>query len=218
MSNPSDRSSDSVQDTDNVAKRVHCVLVVDVSGSMSKAIDEVNRGIARLKADIEADDRAKDAVEILLVTFGGAADVAHGFKHISEFDPPSLRANGGTPMGQALQLAYDRLKDRKQDAWDQDIKYSRSWVFLITDGEPDSDSPWQTAVEKFHEYQARGGCWFYAFGVGNINRSIMEKLTPPKEPVYTLSDNPGTFTKLLQFASTASRNPTATEQKPILSN
>jgi len=218
MSADSDRSNDFEVNTDNTATRVHCVLVVDVSESMLKgdAIGEVNRGIAALKKDILDNDRAKDSVEVMLVTFGGTAQVVHGFGHISEFNPPTLIAEGGTPLGEALQLAYERLQERKEDARNQGVGvYNRSWVFLMTDGEPNSRSPWETWSRKFHQYQIDRGCWFYAFGVGKVNETIMRTLTPPGEPTYKLDANPGAFSKLLKFAS-ASLTGAQANQKPVL--
>ena len=40
-------------------------------------------------------------------------------------------------MGAAINLALDKLEERKQIYQQAGISYFRPWVFLITDGEPD---------------------------------------------------------------------------------
>ena len=57
---------------ENPEPRVPCVLLLDVSGSMSgQPIAELNEGLITLKDTLAADSLASKRAEIAIVTFGG---------------------------------------------------------------------------------------------------------------------------------------------------
>src|SRR4051812_33365369 len=88
---------------ENPEPRVPCVLLLDVSGSMSGApIAELNQGLIALKDTLSADSLASKRAELAIVTFGGVVNVIQDFVTAEHFQPPQLHASGGTPMGQAI--------------------------------------------------------------------------------------------------------------------
>ena len=91
---------------ENPEPRVPCVLLLDVSGSMSgQPIAELNEGLVTLKDTLAADSLASKRAEIAIVTFGGMVTVIQDFVTAENFQPPQLNATGGTPMGQAISPA-----------------------------------------------------------------------------------------------------------------
>ena len=99
-------------DGTNQETRCPCVLLLDTSGSMTtadkegkSAIRKLNEGLQTLKQAIANDKTARNRVELALITFGGPnVETICGFCHIDEFNPGELTANGGTSIGQALDM------------------------------------------------------------------------------------------------------------------
>src|SRR5258708_772349 len=89
--------------SDNPEPRVPCVLLLDTSGSMEgRPIEALNAGLVSYKDSLAKDELAARRVEAAVVTFGGGVEVVHDFSTSENFYPPTLRAGGNTPMGQAI--------------------------------------------------------------------------------------------------------------------
>ena len=166
----------SVEFATNPEPRCACVLLLDVSGSMSgRPIDALNEGLAAFAADLATDSLARQRVEVAIVTFGNAGvTVEQDFVTASSFEPRKLVAGGGTPMGAAIEKAIDLVDERKRQYRDNGIVYYRPWVFLITDGEP-TDS-WTEAAAKVHAAEEANGLAFFAVGVQGANVEVLKKI------------------------------------------
>lgn len=119
----------------NPEPRVPCVLLLDVSGSMSgDKIHELNAGLETIRTELLKDEQAARRVELAVVTFGGKVEVAQDFALPSEFKPPVLVADGDTPMGTAILRAYELVEKRKARYEASDLDSYEPWVFMVTDG------------------------------------------------------------------------------------
>jgi uncharacterized protein YegL len=99
---------------ENPEPRVPCVLLLDISGSMSgPPIAELNEGLVTLKDTLAADSLASKRAEIAIVTFGGMVTTIQDFVTAENFQPPQLHASGSTPMGQAIMHGLDMIAQRK---------------------------------------------------------------------------------------------------------
>jgi len=102
----------------NPEKRCPCVLLLDVSGSMSAGgkLAEMETGVREFKAAILEDSHTSKRVEVAVITFGGeSARVVTDFVGARDFEPPNLVADGLTPMGAAIHAAIDLVAARKRD-------------------------------------------------------------------------------------------------------
>src|SRR5687767_9648723 len=123
-----------------VNERVACLLLLDASSSMSGAkIAELNRGLQTFRDDLLADEMARPRVEVAIVAFGGNVRDQQDFVTADNFNSPSLDAQGGTPMGEAIVHGLGKLQERKAFYRANSTKVWRPWVILITDGEPTDD-------------------------------------------------------------------------------
>jgi uncharacterized protein YegL len=156
---------ESVPFADNADPRVACVLLLDISGSMSgPKIDGLNQGLNAFRQDIVQDELASRRSEIALVTFGDTVD-EQDFVLAGEFTPPVLAASGLTPLGEALDLALAKLAARK-DLYDRNgVMSYRPWIFLLSDGGPTDD--WEDAARRAREQQDAGRVALFAIGVGD---------------------------------------------------
>lgn len=135
-------------DDDNAAKRMLVVLVADTSYSMldNSKIDDLNEGVSALIKELKNDNKAKDSVDMSIISFGGNVNVVEKFGEIESVQTPHMSADGGTPMGEAVSLALKMLDARKQECNDNGIKYFIPVCVLMTDGQA-TDSIDQASVE-----------------------------------------------------------------------
>ena len=137
----------------NPEPRLPCVLLLDVSASMSgKPIGELNEGLQTYRNELLADPLAAKRVEAAVVTFGGAVRTLCDFTTAEAFTAPHLSADGDTPLGAAVLHGLAMIQQRKQAYRSNGIPYFRPWVFLITDGAPTDD--WHPAAKAVKDGEA----------------------------------------------------------------
>jgi len=166
---------DAVEFAVNPEPRCACVLLLDTSGSMQgAAINALNEGLRAFATDVAADPLARQRVEVAVVTFGGAVQVVNEFATVANFTPPALGADGGTPMGHAIEVALDRLETRKESYRANGVPYYRPWVFLVTDGQPTDE--WKAAAQRVHDAEEANGLAFFAVGVEGADMATLGKI------------------------------------------
>jgi uncharacterized protein YegL len=159
-------------DDSNPEPRCPCVLLLDVSGSMNgDPIRELNMGLSTFQQALQRDDLAAMRVEVAVITFGSRVNVAQDFVSAHQFEAQPLRAAGSTPMGEAIHLALDMLRQRKEIYRQHGVSYYRPWIFLITDGAPTDN--WRAAAQRVQQEEASKSVAFFAVGV---QRADMKRL------------------------------------------
>lgn len=165
----------------NPEQRTPCVLVLDISGSMSgDPIKQLNAGIDIYKEELMADSLASRRVEVAIVSFGGKVETVVEFTTAERFVPPVLSASGDTPMGAAIATAIDMIRDRKDVYKTNGIPYTRPWIFLVTDGGP--TDKWQSAAESVKMGEKDGAFLFFSVGVDGANFDILKQIST-REPL-----------------------------------
>jgi uncharacterized protein YegL len=145
-----------------------------VSGGTTR-IDLVNDGLRAYLADLLADSLAAQRVEVSVITFGGTVQTVCPFVGAQEFSPPTLTANGETPMGAAILQAIQAVTDRKQIYKQNGLHYFRPWIFFITDGAP--TDAWQEAATKVREGEAKKSFAFFAVGVEGADFAKLKQIS-----------------------------------------
>lgn len=173
-------SFETAEFADNPEPRCPCLLLLDVSGSMSgQPITELNAGLNAFKEELSYDSLAMKRVEIGIVTFGPVrADLQ--FQSAAFFSPPPLSAQGDTPMGEAIRQGLEMVRHRKEEYRANGISYYRPWVFLITDGGPTDE--WQSAAAAVREGEASKAFAFFAIGVRGANMDTLKQISV-REPL-----------------------------------
>ena len=168
---------------ENPTPRVPICLVLDVSGSMSgDPIEELQEGVRMFFDAIREDDVAQYAAEIAIVTFGGVARKALDFFAINREEVPPMYADGGTPMGEALDLSLDILEARKTEYRNAGVDYYQPWMVLMTDGAP-TDSI-DSAARRISDLVKTKKLTVFPIAIGGAaNTSALARLSPSRPPL-----------------------------------
>ena len=192
----------------NPEPRCPCVLLLDVSGSMAEIvgeagqdlgytvqqdgqtyravsggvtrIDKVNEGLRAYQTDLMGDSLAAQRVEVCVITFGTTVEIVTPFVTAHDFTPPTLTANGETPLGAAIIRAIEAVTERKKQYKENGLHFYRPWIFLITDGAP-TDS-WQAAAARVKEGEKNKQFAFFAVGVEGANFDVLRQISA-REPL-----------------------------------
>jgi len=172
---------------DNPATRCPVALLLDTSSSMAgRPIEALNDGFVSFIREVMADECARFAVELAVVTFGGGATIAQPFTPMAGADLdrsrlPVFTASGDTPMGAALTAALAMLEERKRFYRDHGIPYYQPWMVLLTDGAPTDEVA--EASRTVHRLCADRKLVFFGVGVGDgANMDRLGAICPPNRP------------------------------------
>ncbi len=166
--------------TDNPEPRCPCLLLLDTSGSMrGQPIAELNAGLIAFKNELVSDGLAAKRVEVGIIGFGPVQDI-RDFTTADQFQPPTLSVTGDTPMGAAIMLGIDKVRQRKETYRANGVSYYRPWIFLITDGAP--TDAWRQAAAMVREGEQSKAFQFFAVGVEGANFGILAQIAV-REPL-----------------------------------
>jgi uncharacterized protein YegL len=171
---------DASEFVDNPEPRCPCLLLLDTSTSMAgRRIEELNAGLAEFASQLMSDRLAAKRVEVAILTFG-PVHLKSDFTTAENFTAPVLRANGATPMGEAINTGLNLVEQRKQLYREQGIAYYRPWVFLITDGGP--TDPWKDAAARVRFGEEAKAFSFFAVGIEDANMDVLAQISA-REPL-----------------------------------
>ncbi len=108
-------------------------------------------------------------------------DARQAFVTVDQFQPPVLDADGGTPMGEAIQRSLALLRERKEIYKQNGLDYFRPWVFVITDGKP--TDKWEQVAEQVRQEEARKGILFYGVGVEGADFKVLGRFSEGRSPL-----------------------------------
>ena len=171
---------DEIQFAENPEPRCPLVILADVSTSMYGApMEALNQGIAVLSDELKRDSLASLRVEVAIITFGSTADVVQDFVTADRFEAPTLVANGTTMMSAGIELALDKIEERKQMYRDNGIEYYRPWLWLMTDGAPTEEQEVVNAASaKLRQAESEKRVAAFSVAVGGADMETLTEISP----------------------------------------
>lgn len=168
----------------NYDQKCLCVLVLDVSGSMnmqvgnSTPIQELNEGLKSFHKDILDDEKLSEQLEVSVITFNHIVRRLVDPTLLDEsFEMPKLNAMGSTAMVSAVNDAIGLVDDRKNWYKDTGQPYTRPWIILITDGEPDDGQDVDGLAKRIKEDMNNKKYAFLPIGVEGASMKTLTSIT-----------------------------------------
>ncbi|MBR3430900.1 MAG: VWA domain-containing protein [Clostridia bacterium] len=177
---------------------VACCLLVDTSGSMSGSkIDELNKALRDFGPIVCEDPLSAKRVDVCVIEFNTDVNVVTPFCPIRQFNPPTLKAGGGTQMATAIRYALEAVHEQVHKYHEAGVECYKPFVLMITDGEPTESV---AGIEKMIAAREGSGRYgrlrFHAFGVKGANMDLLSKLTH-----RTLAISNDAFGEIFNWAS-----------------
>ena len=169
-----------VEFIDNPESRVACVVMLDVSRSMTGTpIAEMNAGIQRFKDELEKDELTALRADVAVIAFNRKQKVVQNFGNIADFNPPALAASGGARIAPAVNSELDLIEERKAQYRAAGVSYYRPIAMLVTDGRPKHDEPDELAqtAARIKENEAGKHLTFFAVGTETADLGALSKLS-----------------------------------------
>ncbi len=170
----------SAETPDNYEQKCLCVLVLDVSGSMNgEPLNQLNKGIQDFHDDIKENSTTANRLEICLIEFSDTTNVLIEPSLVDNFTMPTLSTKGTTKLVDAVRVAISKVTDRKNWYKQTKQKYYRSWIILITDGEPDRDQDVSGLSQEIKAGMASKSFNFFAVGVQGAKMEVLQQISSP---------------------------------------
>lgn len=167
----------------NYEQKCLCVLVLDVSGSMSgQPIDELNRGLIDFYNDIKTDQTTSNRLEVAIIEFNDTITCRLEPSLIADFSMPTLAASGTTKLVDAVRVAMAKVQDRKNWYKSTSQAYYRPWIILMTDGAPDNGQDVSGLAGEIHAAIAKKEFIFFAVGVQGADMNMLKQISDSNMP------------------------------------
>ncbi len=161
-------------------------LICDVSGSMNRDMQELNKGVKKLRRAIVAEPVVDDVAQVCVMTFSDMAKVVMPMTQMSEQEVPTLSVEGGTDYGAAFRALAQTITQDTANLKAQGYKVYRPCAFFLTDGLP-NDSDWHRTFTSTLTYDKATGTGmkghpiFVPFGFRSASVEVLKQLAYPPE-------------------------------------
>ena len=168
----------------NSDAKLALAFLLDCSGSMEgEPIEQVNQGIQFFTDFIKANPIAKHRLDTTIISFGETVTVEQQNISATDLVAPQLKADGETPLGEAILTALEILEQQKQYYKAEDIEYIKPIIICLTDGQPTDEETFKDAVNELLIMEAKNNVSFYCIGCNGADMSVMESMNTKHKPM-----------------------------------
>ena len=171
----------------NYEQKCCCVLVLDVSGSMSgNPIQQLNNGLKDFYSEISQDSNTANKLEISIITFESKVQIIQEPALVHNFRMPVLNTGGSTKLVDGVRAGIQKVNDRKTWYKNTAQPYYRPWIIMITDGAPDSDQNVAALTQEINDGVNQKKFHFFAIGTDTADMIMLQKISSPAMPAAKL--------------------------------
>ncbi len=172
-----------IEHPQNYDQKCCCVMVLDVSGSMSgDPINQLNDGLKDFHEEIKKDSVTKNRLEVAVVEFSDTVNTLIDPSLADYFDMPTLSTKGTTALVDGVREGISIVKTRKDWYKQTGQTYYRPWVILITDGAPDSGQDIDGLATEVRQAVKDKDFVFFAVGVDGADMNVLQQISDPSMP------------------------------------
>lgn len=196
---------------ESVASRIlPVVLLLDTSGSMREddKIEVLNDSVTEMIEELTEVDAGHGSITLSIITFGGdSATLITNNVPVGDIEYASLKANGRTPMGDALRIARELIENR--EAFPSSTY--RSTLALVSDGIP-TDPSWEPELTRLVESERGTKAARLALAIGaDADRDLLRRFSGGE--VHEASEA-AQIRNFLQFVTTTITQATLSSFEP----
>lgn len=197
-----------VDHANNPHPRAPVAVLLDCSSSMGgPPMAALQRGLKLFFDDLQQDPLARLRCDPSIWTFGGRVEQAMPWEStmVGMTPLPDLRANGGTPLGEAVLTAIQEVESRREAYRAAAVAQYKPWVVIMSDGHPTDD--WEYAAAELSA-RARLHNWnVLCLGAGpNADLQCLARFSPCRAPlVFRDADTNHCFAQFFRWLSASLR-------------
>lgn len=170
-----------------------------VSGGKTR-IDVLNEAVHRMLGTLKKEASQANEFLVSVVTFGGTATLKQAPVPASDLEYRDLPADGGTPLGAAIDIAKSVIEDRELIP----SRAYRPLVVLVSDGEP-TDS-WESKLDSFIQCGRSAKCDRMALAIGeeayaSRGRATLERFVAGTEHQVFEAKHAGEVHRFFKFVT-----------------
>ncbi|MCL2322437.1 MAG: VWA domain-containing protein [Oscillospiraceae bacterium] len=155
------------------------VFLLDTSLSMrGMPIKQLNEGLNRFKDEVCTDKRTRDILDVAVVEFNNTSRIVQDFCPVEYMEEINLRANGGTIMAPAIEVALDMVEAQSRLYIRTGTMPYKPWVILISDGAPNDDI--SEIANRIKDMEDNEKVSFRSLGVEGYDSKILHTLSGNK--------------------------------------
>jgi uncharacterized protein YegL len=168
--------------TNQAARPLPVVLLADVSGSMGVdgKIQGLNYAVREMIEAFRDESDLRAEIHVSVITFGGQGRVHFPLGPANAVTWADLGANGGTPMGEAFELARKMIEDKEVVPG----RAYRPTIVLVSDGQP--TDAWEQQLKLLLDSERGGKAFRMALAIGeDADHTVLKAfLADPEARVY----------------------------------
>ncbi len=162
----------------------------DASGSMSEFADHINRGLETVLDAMHERPDASAMLRIGVIDFADEPVVRMALTELSTVEAmPSVRPSGGTDYNAFLSELRPRIETEVARLKREGHIVLRPTLVVLTDGRPNQDGRWATALAALRDPAFRAHPNIVAVGLGDVDTNILTQLAT--KPQYALVSRDG---------------------------
>jgi len=190
----------------NLKRPLPVFLLLDSSGSMAgEKVNALNTAVKQMVADFKGEKLSEVALQLSIITFGGAAKIVTELVDINDYQFKAISANGGTPLGAALDLLATIINNKEKVT----SKGYKPTIVLVSDGQP-NDEGWEIKLDSFVSGSRTGKCERWSLAIGSdADKSMLKRfINNPLDKVVEANGNEAS-TKIVDFFKLVTMTTTA---------
>ena len=127
-------------------------FLIDNSYSMmeNRRMEMVNEGLKSFIDTAKSNPITRDGIEVCSITFGGFGPIVRTeFTNVAKINFQPIKAEGGTFLQKAIDLALDKIRQREEFYSATGAAYYHPWLIIMSDGKSEDNIDLQ--IEKLHD-------------------------------------------------------------------
>ena len=192
-----------------------CVLLLDGSFSMAGApIRELNQGLLRFYREVNGRPALAKSLDLAVLRFAETVQVLRPLGPWGKWGPTAMRAEGGTPMGEALRLSLQML--HRYLGADKPAGRAKClpWLIVMSDGQPTDE--WEGQALRVQCLAAANEMLVLAVGIGDMaDMDALKRLCSPQMPPKRLKGL--SFVQFFEWLGESLQLPAPTSPNGMLS-